>query len=114
MDIQALTLLLRDFVHRRDWQQFHSPKNLTMALSVEAAELMENFQWLTEDESHDLPADKRAAVEDEMADVLIYLVRLADQLGVDLLDAAECKMERNRERYPADLVRGSAKKASEY
>ncbi len=114
MDLQALTHLLRDFVRERDWEQFHSPKNLTMALSVEAAELMEHFQWLTEDESRDLPPEKRASVKDEMADVLIYLVRLADQLGVDLLDAAERKMARNGERYPADLVRGSAKKAGEY
>ncbi len=114
MDLDDLTRLLRAFVRERDWEKFHSPKNLTMALAVEASELMEHFQWLTEDESYNLPADKRAAVKDEMADVLIYLVRLADRLGVDLLAAAEHKMERNRDRYPAELVRGSAKKASEY
>lgn len=85
-----------------------------MALSVEASELMEHFQWLTEDESSNLPPEKRAAVADEMADVLIYLVRLADRLGVDLLEAAEHKMERNGERYPAEMVRGSAKKAGKY
>ncbi len=114
MDVDGLTHLLRDFVRERDWEKFHSPKNLTMALSVEASELMEHFQWLTEEESGDLPPEKRAAVEDEMADVLIYLVRLADRLGVDLLAAAERKMERNGDRYPAELVKGSAKKASEY
>ncbi len=114
MDIDGLTRLLRDFVRERDWEQFQSPKNLTMALSVEASELMEHFQWLTQEESFDLPADKRAAVADEMADVRIYLVRLADRMGIDLLDAAERKMERNGDRYPAELVRGSAKKAGEY
>lgn len=114
MDIDGLTHLLRDFVRERDWEQFHSPKNLSIALSVEASELLEHFQWLTQEESHNLPPDKRAAVEEEMADVLIYLVRLADRLGVDLLDAAERKMKRNGERYPAELVRGSAKKADEY
>ncbi len=114
MDIDDLTRLLRAFVRERDWEQFHSPKNLSMALAVEASELMEHFQWLTEDESYNLPPDKQAAVQDEMADVLIYLVRLADRMGVDLMDAAERKMERNGERYPADLVRGSAKKAGEY
>ncbi|MCP3959000.1 MAG: nucleotide pyrophosphohydrolase [bacterium] len=85
-----------------------------MALSVEASELMEHFQWLGEAESRELSEEKLAAVQDEMADVLIYLVRLADVLEVDLLAAAGSKLDRNRERYPADLVRGSAKKASEY
>ncbi len=112
MDLDDLTRLLRDFVRERDWEQFHSPKNLSMALSVEASELMEHFQWLTEDESYNLPPDKQAAVKDEMADVLIYLVRLADRMGVDLMAAAERKMERNGKRYPAELVQGSAKKAA--
>ncbi len=110
MDLDDLTHQLRDFVRERDWEQFQSPKNLTMALSVEASELLEHFQWLTQDESDDLPPDTRAAVEEEMADVLIYLVRLADRLGVDLLDAAKRKMERNGERFPAELVKGSTKK----
>lgn len=114
MTLDDLTRLLREFVRERDWEQFHSPKNLTMALAVEASELMEHFQWLTEDESYNLPPEKQAAVREEMADVLIYLIRLADRLGVDLMDAAERKMERNGERYPVELVRGSAKKASEY
>lgn len=114
MDLEDLTRLLRDFVKERDWEKFHSPKNLTMALSVEVSELLEHFQWLTEEESGDLSPEKRAAVEEEMADVLIYLVRLADRLGVDLMEAVERKMERNGERYPAELVKGSAKKANEY
>ena len=113
MDLGGLTRLLDDFVRERDWEKFHSPKNLTMALAVEAAELMEHFQWLTEEESGDLPSEKRAAVEDEMADVLIYLIRLGDRLGVDLI-AAERKIERNRARYPVERVKGSAKKASDY
>lgn len=105
---------LRDFVNARDWEQFHSPKNLAMALSVETAELMEIFQWLTQDESSKLPTEKRADVKQELADVLIYLVRLADVLDVDLLDAAAAKLHANETRYPAEQVRGQAKKYTEY
>jgi dCTP diphosphatase len=105
---------LRKFVAERDWDQFHSPKNLAMALSVEAAELVEHFQWLTEDQSHRLPPEKLAQVRDEMADVLVYLVRLADKLDVNLLDAAAAKIEKNALKYPADKVRGSMKKYSDY
>jgi len=104
---------LREFAAERDWDQFHSPKNLAAALSVEAAELLEHFQWLTEDESRQLPPDARAKVREEMADVLNYLVRLADKLDVNLLEAARDKMKLNAEKYPADKVRGSAKKYSE-
>ncbi len=98
------------FAEERDWQQFHSPKNLAMALTVEAAELQEHFQWLTEEQSRDLPADRKAAVEAEMGDVFIYLLRLADQLDVDLVTAAERKMETNARNYPVDLARGNATK----
>ena len=105
---------LRKFVAERDWDQFHSPKNLAMALSVEASELMEHFQWLTEAESRRLPPEKLAEVRDEMADVLVYLVRLADKLDVDLLDAAAKKIEKNALKYPAERVRGSMKKYSDY
>ena len=105
---------LRKFVAERDWDQFHSPKNLAMALSVEASELMEHFQWLTEAESSRLPPEKLAQVRDEMADVLVYLVRLADKLDVDLLDAAAKKIEKNALKYPAERVRGSMKKYSDY
>ena len=110
----ALRDKLREFVAERDWDQFHSPKNLAMALSVEAAELMEHFQWLSEEQSKQLPAEKLAQVRDEMADVLVYLVRLADRLEVDLLAAATLKMEKNARKYPADKVRGSMKKYSDY
>lgn len=99
---------------QRDWDQFHSPKNLTMALSVEAAELMEHFQWLTEAQSTALPAEKLAAVADEIADVQVYLVMLADKLGIDILQAAAEKMQKNAQKYPAEQVRGSAKKYTEY
>ena len=110
----ALRDTLRKFVAERDWDQFHSPKNLAMALSVEAAELMEHFQWLTEADSHRLPPEKFAQVRDEMADVLLYLVRLADKLEVDLLDAAAKKIAKNAKKYPADQVRGSMKKYTDY
>ena len=105
---------LRKFAAERDWDQFHSPKNLAIALSVEASELLEHFQWLTEAQSSALPADKREEVRDEMADVLLYLVRLADKLEVDLVDAAEKKIAKNAQKYPAAQVRGSMKKYTEY
>ena len=101
---------LRAFAAERDWDQFHSPKNLATALAVEAAELLEPFQWLTDEQSRDLPAETRAAVEQELADVLLYLVRLADRLGVDLEQAAADKIARNGEKYPADKSRGSSRK----
>src|SRR6185295_8434197 len=104
---------LRDFAAERDWDQFHSPKNLASALSVEAAELLERFQWLTEDESRTLPPAELEKVRQEMADVLNYLVRLADKLDVDLLEAARAKIEINARKYPADKSRGSVKKYSE-
>ena len=106
----ALKERLREFANARDWEQFHSPKNLATALIVEAAELLEHFQWLTESQSRRLPPETLRAVEEEIADVLIYLTRLSDQLGVDPLDAAYRKIERNEKRYPADEVRGSAGK----
>ena len=110
----ALRDRLRQFVAERDWDKFHSPKNLAMALSVEAAELQEHFQWLSEAESARLPPEKHAQVQDELADVLVYLVRLADKLDVDLLAAAAAKIEKNALKYPADKVRGSMKKYSDY
>lgn len=99
-DLAELKQRLRAFARERDWEQFHSPKNLSMALIVEAAELVEHFQWLTEQESGALAAETRSAVEQEIADVFIYLVRLADLLEVDLLRAAERKMEPQREKIP--------------
>lgn len=113
-DLQFLRDKLRVFADERDWNQFHSPKNLSMALMVEVAELLEHFQWLSEAQSGNLAADKKCAVADELADILLYLVRISDKLDVDLLEAALCKMEKNSEKYPAIKVRGSAKKYSEY
>lgn len=109
-----LTLKLKEFAAARDWEQFHSPKNLAMALCAEAGELVEHFQWLSEAQSQALDADKRQQVAYEMADVLIYLLRLCERLDIDLLQAAKEKMAINEQRYPADKVRGDARRASEY
>ena len=113
-ELEALRQRLAAFAADRDWDQFHSPKNLAMALIAECAELVEHFQWLTEEESATLSPEKRAAVRLELADILIYLVRISDKLDVDLLAAAEDKITINEERYPADKVRGDARRASEY
>jgi dCTP diphosphatase len=106
MPNQSDLLMLRDklcaFAEARDWDQFHSPKNLSMALMVEVAELMEHFQWLTEAQSFDLAAENKNAVSEELADILLYLVRLSDKLGVDLLEAALHKLEKNAVKYPAE------------
>ena len=104
---------LRQFAAERDWDQFHSPKNLASALSVEAAELLECFQWLTEDQSRKLTPEQQAQVREEMADVLNYLVRLADKLDVNLLEAAREKIQKNALKYPVEKARGSMKKYSE-
>ena len=109
-DLESLKLALRKFAAARDWEQFHSPKNLAAALTVEAAELLEHFQWLTEEQSKSLPPDKLAAVADEMADVMLYLIQIADKLDVDLLDAAAAKLAMNGERYPIEKSRGSSTK----
>ena len=108
--LEDLKKRLREFARERDWEQFHSPKNLSMALIVEAAELVEHFQWLTETQSKHLPEKTLHDVEQEMADVFIYLNRLADLLGVDLMDAARRKIELNAKKYPAHEVRGKADK----
>ncbi len=105
---------LRGFAKARDWDQFHSPKNLSMALIVEAAELVEHFQWLSQDQSTSLPDDKLKKVEEELADILIYLLRISDKLDIDLLQAASKKITRNEEKYPAEKVKGSPKKYTEY
>ena len=104
---------LRKFAEERDWDQYHSPKNLASALAVEAAELLERFQWLTEDQSRHLAPDELTKVRHEMADVLNYLVRLADKLDVNLLEAAREKIQLNAQKYPVDKARGSAKKYSD-
>lgn len=113
-ELQQLRELVRRFVDERDWDQFHTPKNLASALTVEAAELLEHFQWLQNGRAEELGPDKLREVRHEMADVLVYLVRLADKLDVDLLAAVQDKMVLNRAKYPADLVRGDARKYYEY
>ena len=105
---------LLEFARLRDWEQFHAPKNLAMALSVEAAELMEHFQWLTEAQSENLDAAKLKEVGYEVADVFIFTMRLAQRLNIDLAAVVEEKMAINEAKYPADKVRGSAKKYTEY
>lgn len=107
-DLETLRGRLRDFAAARDWAPFHTPKNLAMALVAEAGELVEHFQWLTPAESAALPPDERDRVALELADVLLYLVMLADRLGIDLAEAANRKIDLNETRYPADEVRGSA------
>jgi NTP pyrophosphatase (non-canonical NTP hydrolase) len=109
-DFQSLTQALRDFAKARDWAQFHSPKNLASALAVEAAELLEPFQWLTEDQSRNLSMSKKAEVAAEAADVLLYLLQLCDKLQIDLMEAARMKLIVNGEKYPVDRARGSSKK----
>lgn len=113
-EFEDLTLRLREFAEERDWDQFHSPKNLSMALIAEAAELVEHFQWLSQHESQVIQGDKLEAVRHELADIQIYLIRIADKLNVDLLDAVEKKIEINEEKYPADKVMGQHKKYTEY
>jgi NTP pyrophosphatase (non-canonical NTP hydrolase) len=112
--LRALQLRLRAFAAEREWDQFHSPKNLAMALSVEAAELVEEFQWLTEEQSRHLDAERRERVRLELADVFIYLLRLADQLDVDLMRAADDKYVLNERKYPAERVRGASRKYTDY
>ncbi|QOJ32705.1 MAG: nucleotide pyrophosphohydrolase [Gammaproteobacteria bacterium] len=113
-DLDTLREAVRRFATERDWERFHSPKNLASALAVEAAELLEPFQWLTEEQSRSLSAEQAEAVRREMADVLIYLVRLADQVEVDLLAAARDKMAENAQKYPVEKARGSARKYSDF
>lgn len=112
--LEELKKNLRQFAHERDWDQFHSPKNLSMALVAEVAELVEHFQWLTEEQSRNLTPEKIAEIELEIADIQIYLVRLADKLKVDVMAAVEKKLAINAEKYPPEKVRGSSKKYSEY
>ena len=113
-DLEALRRQLAAFAAERDWDQFHAPKNLAMALIAECAELVEHFQWLSAEQSAALGPEKKAAVRLELADILIYLVRIADKLNIDLMAAARDKVAINEERYPAEQVRGDARRASEY
>ena len=113
-DLLALREVVRQFAEERDWDQFHTPKNLACALSVEVAELLEPFQWLEKGTAQELDDTTRMQVRHEMADVLTYLIRLADKLDVDLYQAVLEKMELNRAKYPADRVRGDSRKYSAY
>ena len=112
--LDALSSRLRDFARTRNWEQFQSPKNLAMALAGECGELLEHFQWLSEEQSYALGAQKREEVALELADILIYLLRCAERLDVDLVAAAWAKIEINERRYPVDRVFGEARRASEY
>jgi len=112
-DLNTIRDKLRKFVDDRDWDKFHNPKNLAMALSVEASELLEIFQWQTESDSQHLSNKELKDVEIEIADILIYLIRIADKLDIDLMDAVTKKLEINEQRYPVDKVKGKAVKYNE-
>ena len=105
---------IRAFNKERDWEQFHSPKNLAMALNVEVAEIAEHFQWLTQEESRSLPPDKLAEVKEEIGDVMIFLLNLSDKLEIDALKAASEKLEKNKVKYPVEKSKGNAQKYTEY
>lgn len=111
--LRELAAQLDQFAAERDWHQFHSPKNLASALVVESAELLEHFQWITEEQSRSLTDEKREAVSAEIADVLLYLVQLSTALGVDPIDAARAKLQLNALKYPVERARGNSKKYDE-
>lgn len=113
-EINELQLSLRQFAEARDWGQFHSPKNLAISLSLEAAEVLEHFQWITEEQSRQLDVDKRQAVANEIADVLLYLLQLSDKLGIDPLQAAKDKLGINAAKYPVDKAKGNSRKYTEF
>jgi dCTP diphosphatase len=113
-ELNQIQVQLREFAKERDWDQFHSPKNLSMALIVEAAELVEHFQWLTEEQSKSLDQKQLDKVQEELADIQIYLIRIADKLNVDLMGAVSKKIDANARKYPSEKVRGSSKKYTEY
>ena len=113
MDIEQIRDELRRFAAERQWDQFHSPKNLATAIAVEAAELLEHFQWLTDADSVSLDPDVREKAILEMADVFLYLVRLADKLDANLIEAGKRKLGINAQKYPVSLAKGNAKKYTE-
>ena len=113
-DYQAIQRDINKFSQDRDWDQFHSPKNLCMALSVEVAELQEHFQWLTQEQSDSLAPEKKVEVSEEIADTFVYLSRLADRLGIDLLGAVERKMKINAIKYPVEKAKGVATKYDQF
>lgn len=113
-DLDDLKQKIRIFADERNWDQYHSPKNLSMALIAECAEIVEHFQWMTEEQSSNVPAETLDEIGHELADVFVYLLRLSDKLGIDLIEATSSKMALNEKKYPADKVRGSSKKYTEY
>ncbi|KAB1437251.1 MazG-like family protein [Pseudodesulfovibrio senegalensis] len=112
--LKELTETVRVFVDERDWGAFQSPKNLALALCGEAGELAEQLQWLTQEQSRNPEPDRRQRIADECADVLVYLVRIADELGFDLVEAAKAKCLKNEKKYPVELVHGRLKRRDEY
>ena len=113
-NIESLKQKIRQFAQERDWERYHSPKNLIMALSVEASELLEIFQWLSEEESYQLDNSQLSQLKEEIGDVLIYLTGLADKFDLDPIDCAEAKIKLNEAKYPPHIVKGSAKKYTDY
>jgi NTP pyrophosphatase (non-canonical NTP hydrolase) len=112
--MEELIHKLREFANERDWDQFHSPKNLAMALSVEVAEIVEIFQWLTQEESKNLKPEVLQEVKEEIGDVMIFLTNFADKLGIDPIEVAKEKIKKNEKNYPVDKVRGKSLKYTEY
>lgn len=113
-ELGELQQALRQFAAEREWERFHSPKNLAMALAGEAGELLEHFQWLTETESYALDAAGKEAVSEELADVFLYLIRLADRLSVDLQAVAREKIKKNAAKYPIEKARGNSRKYTDF
>jgi NTP pyrophosphatase (non-canonical NTP hydrolase) len=113
MNIKTIEQMIKKFSQDRDWEQFHTPKNLSMALSVEASELLEIFQWLTEDQSYNLNDSKKQHAKEEVADIAIYLLRICMKLDINLEEAIIEKMKKNEEKYPVEKAKGSAKKYTE-
>jgi dCTP diphosphatase len=120
IDIERITQRLREFAKVRDWEQFHTPKNLVMALSVECSELVEHFQWLDSEQAKNLQIEnsenenKREEIAEEVSDILFYLLRFSDVMNIDLQNAVDKKLEKNAKKYPAEKVRGNSKKYNEY
>ena len=112
--MEELLSTIKTFNNDRDWHQFHSPKNLAMALSVETAELVEHFQWLTQEQSRNISPDHKEKISEEIGDILIYLVNLADKLDIDPLQAAKNKIKKNQVKYPVSKSKGQARKYNEY
>ena len=112
--IDLLRQKLKEFVSERDWDQFHSPKNLAMGLNIESAELLEIFLWMPDEESYLLNETKFENLKEELGDIFIYLLHLADKYGLDLIDCAEQKLMHNAAKYPAEKVKGSSRKYNEY